>query len=219
LRRLLAARPEYQTAWREIILSYASTVAETPIYCVLAILACSLVFFDPSDRVYLWISAVFLITAANLACECLFAWTLTATQRNLYLVLDGVFSPLILSGWVMTWWFWFRLRRPPWVPKAVVALALAYGFSNPFGEDLFITLIPHSVSAILHLFAIAIRLSFLALLILISLPHRRVQRRGSQSTRKITGLESSKSAKAEIAAGAFSMSAAARHYTSIAVNV
>ncbi|MGA9424562.1 MAG: PP2C family protein-serine/threonine phosphatase, partial [Terracidiphilus sp.] len=71
------------------------------------------------------------------------------------------------GGWVMTWWFWFRLRGPSLVPKVVVGLTLLYGLSFSLGEDLFFTLIPHAVGAALHLASIGIRLSLLGVLILI----------------------------------------------------
>jgi hypothetical protein len=172
-----AVKARYQGAWLEIIVSYAPMIAQAIIFFVLSIAACSLIFFDPSDRTYLWISAVLFLTAANAACTCLFAWTPIANQAEIYLVLDGIFSPLILGGWVMTWWFWFRLRRPTWVPTVVVALTLLYGFSNALGQDLLFRLIPHSMSAPIHLFSVAVRLSFLALLILIVIIGVRKQKR------------------------------------------
>jgi sulfur transfer complex TusBCD TusB component (DsrH family) len=162
-----AVGAEYQRAWIEIIKSYGATAAEALIYFVLAIAAGALVFFDHSDRVYLWLAGVFLLTAANAACMCVFAWTMVANQATIYLTTDALLGPFILGGWVMTWWFWFRLRRPPWVPKVVVGLTVLYGLSNALVEDLFYTLIPHAVSAAFHLVAIGIRLSFLSLLVLI----------------------------------------------------
>jgi len=162
-----AVGEHYQRAWLEIIKSYGVAAAEALIYLVLAIAAGSLVLFDTSDRVYLWLAGVFLLTAANAACMCLFAWTLVANQVTIYLTTDALLRPFILGGWVMTWWFWFRLRRPPWVPKVVAGLTLLYGLSNAIGEDLFYTLTPHRVSVAFHLAAIGIGLSFLCLLILI----------------------------------------------------
>ena len=158
---------QYQRAWLEIIRSYGFIVAEVPIYLVLTIAACSLLFFDHSDLVYLWLAGVFLLTAANAASSCLFAWTTVANQTTMYLFMDAVLAPCIMGGWVMTWWFWFRLRRPSWVPKAVIGLTILYGFSFSMGEDLFFTLIPHAVGSELHLASIGIRLCFLGLLILI----------------------------------------------------
>ena len=172
-----AVGAHYQRAWLEIIKSYGSTAAEALIYLVLAIAASSLVFFDRSDRVYLWLAGVFLLTAANAACTCLFAWTLVAHQMTIYLATDALLGPFILGGWVLTWWFWFRLRRPPWVPKVVAGLTLLYGLSNALGEDLFYALTPHGVSAAFHMAAIGIRLSFLGLLILIVIQGIRQQGR------------------------------------------
>ena len=162
-----AVRAQYQSAWLQIIRSYGFIAAEALIYLVLAIAACSLLLFDHSDRVYLWLAGVFLLTAANAACSCLFAWTTVADQVTMYLIMDAFLAPCILGGWVMTWWFWFRLHRPSWVPKAVIGLTLLYGISFSLGEDLFFTLIPHQVGAALHLASIGIRLSILCLLILI----------------------------------------------------
>ncbi len=161
-----AVGAHYQRAWLEIIKSYVTTAARALIFLVLAIAAGSLVFFDTSDRVYMWLAGVFLLTAANAASFCLFGWTLVANQMAIYLTTDALLRPLILGGWVMTWWLWFRLRRPPWVPKAVAVLTLLYGLSSALGDDLFYTLIPHAVSAAFRLAAVGIGLSFLGLLIL-----------------------------------------------------
>jgi hypothetical protein len=161
-----AVGAHYQRAWLEIIKSYVTTAGRALIFLVLAIAAGSLVFFDTSDRVYVWLAGVFLLTAANAASFCLFGWTLVANQMAIYLTTDALLRPLILGGWVMTWWFWFRLRRPPWVPKAVAVLTLLYGLSSAVGDDLFYTLIPHAVSAAFRLAAVGMGLSFLGLLIL-----------------------------------------------------
>jgi len=161
-----AVKTHSQEAWTEIIESYATTAARSLIFLVLAIAAGSLVFFDTSDRVYLWLAGVFLLTAIDAACMCLFGWTLVASQTTIYLTTDGLLRPFILGGWVMTWRLWFRLSRPRWVPKVVAALILLYVLSSVLGDDLFYTLTPHAVSAAFRLASVGIGLSFLGLLIL-----------------------------------------------------
>jgi hypothetical protein len=155
-----------QNAWIEIIKSYVTTAARALVFLVLAIAAGSLVFFDTSDWVYLWLAGVFLLTAVNAACMCLFGWTLVANQATIYLITDALLRPFILGGWVITWWLWFRLRGLPWVPKVVAVLTLLYGLSSALGEDLFYRLNPHAVSATFRLTTIGIGFLFLGLLIL-----------------------------------------------------
>jgi len=65
------------------------------------------------------------------------------------------------------WWAWFRLRRPAWVPKAIVALTVLYMLTDALGEDIFYTLIPHPVGAAFHLSSVVIRILFLPLLVFI----------------------------------------------------
>jgi hypothetical protein len=83
------------------------------------------------------------------------------------MVQDVLVGPLILGGWVMVWWVWFRLRELSWMPRAIGILTLMYMFANLLGEDLFFNVIPHPVSEMFHLASVATRILFLLPLVFI----------------------------------------------------
>ncbi len=161
---MVAARN--QLAWFELVRAWASVAIVAALFFLLAVLACSLVLFDRSDPVYLWLAAVFLLTALYSAMLCLTAWTQLA-ESAWNLTLAVFLNPLTLGGWVMVWWVWFRLRSPAWMPKAIAGLTLLYMLSEALGENFFVTAISHPVSATFHLASLGIRLLFLLLLVLI----------------------------------------------------
>lgn len=151
-------------AWLEQVISYGYTPVEAGLFFLLAILAASLVLFDRSDPVYRWLAGIFLLTAFSYAWGALTAWTEAGSVAAIILVQESLLNSLIVGGWVMVWWVWFRLRRPAWMPKAIAVLTLLYMISQPVGEDVFYLAIPHPVSAAFHIASVAIRLLFFLLL-------------------------------------------------------
>ncbi len=162
-----AVDAHYKLAWLDLIRGYISEPIEGVLFLLLAIVACSLILFDRSDPVYLWLAGVFLLIAAETAALAIGVWTQAESGRTLFLIYGVFLQPLLLGGWVMVWWFWFRLRRPAWVPKAIFALTLLYAISDALGEDLFFTAVPYTVGVVSHLASVCIRLLFLLLLALI----------------------------------------------------
>ena len=154
-------------AWFELVRSWASVAAVAALFFLLSVLAFSLVLFDRSDTVYLWLAAVFLLTALYNFFLCLAAWTQFTAGEDWNLIEDVLLHPLTLGGWVMVWWVWFRLRNPAWIPKSIAGLTLLYMLSEALGENLFVTVVSHPVSAAFHLASLGIRLLFLLLLVLI----------------------------------------------------
>ena len=157
----------YQLAWLELARGYGSTAIQAELFFLLALVACGLALFDRSDPVYLWLAAVLLLTAIYVANLSFAVWTQIESSTLTALVQDGFLSPLILGGWVMVWWAWFRLRHPTWMPKAIAGLTLLYALSKVLGEDLFFSVVPHSVSTAFHLASLGIRVWFLFLLVVI----------------------------------------------------
>ena len=86
-------------------------------------MAFSLTLFDRSDRVYLWMGAVFLAESAAAAATSFAVWThhLSAPAE---IIFGDFIYPLIYAGWVMVWWVWFRLQRPAWLPRAVAGVGV-----------------------------------------------------------------------------------------------
>jgi hypothetical protein len=151
----------YQLRWLELVRAYAVRIVEGLVYGVLTLVVCSLMLFDRSDRVYLWISAVFLgLTMINILVG-IGAWTQYVNYIVPQTVSDVFLNPLVFAGWVMVWWVWFRLRSPAWFPRATAALLLLLMFSNALGEDLFFTVVPHPIAAAFHVASLVIRLALL----------------------------------------------------------
>ena len=158
---------QYKLVWLEIVRSYGSGVVEGVLFLLLAILACSVAMLDRSDTVYPWLAGVFLLTAIYLANGLVARWTLLESGVAESLADDAVCYPLMLGGWAMVWWVWFRLRSPAWMPRAIAGLTLLYMLAAALGEDVFYTAIPHPVGVALQIASLGIRLLFLLLLVLI----------------------------------------------------
>ncbi len=165
---------QYQLAWLALVRSYSSVAIDAALCLLLALLAASLVLFDRIDSVYWWLAGVFLLTATDAGNVCLAAWTQFEGVIPLT-VAEFVFQvPLMLGGWTMVWWVWFRLRRPAWLPKLIAGLTLLYMLSQALGNDYFLA-IPHPVGVAFHFVSLGVRLLFLLLLIWIAVEGVRQQ--------------------------------------------
>ncbi|HET9087805.1 MAG TPA: SpoIIE family protein phosphatase [Acidobacteriaceae bacterium] len=167
---------QYQAAWLVPIRAHSSAAINGALFLLLAIMAVSLILFDSADPVYLWLTGIFLLTAAEAALMCLAAWTQWLGGITFSVMMDVFLRPLILGGWVMVWWVWFRLRRLLWVPRVVAGLTLLDILSSALGKDLFFTAVPHPVGVAFHLVWLGTRLLFLLLLIGIAIEGVRQQR-------------------------------------------
>jgi hypothetical protein len=136
------------------------------LFFLLAIVAASLILFDRSDKVYVVVAAVL---SANASLDLLYALanlTTLLSFTNYVLLLDCVFLPLMMGGWMLVWWIWFRLTRPAWVPRAIGLLTVAYMLSQALGGDYF-SAVPHSFGLFSHAASVVVRLLFLPLMLLI----------------------------------------------------
>jgi hypothetical protein len=155
----------HQVKWDELYRGYAGSLIVAVVFSLLGIVAISLLLFDRSDPVYLWIGALLLLAAANNAISTLSTWTewipymITAPFRL------AVLSPLIFAGWVMVWRVWFRLHRPSWVPWVLAVQLALLMISTSIGQNLFFVIVPAPVSHAFHLVSLAVRLTMAALLL------------------------------------------------------
>jgi Stage II sporulation protein E (SpoIIE) len=163
---LSAIETRHQLEWQLLIREEAYGMFETGLVLLLAIVAASLVLFDRSDRVYVWVAGVFLIMAATDFTFLAADPANVVSSRSAFLVLQVFSIPLCLGGWSMVWWTWFQLRRPVWVPKAIVVLTLLYMASEALGGGFFYA-IPHTVGVVFSATSLAVRLLFIWLLVLI----------------------------------------------------
>jgi signal transduction histidine kinase len=162
-RQAIAA--SYRLSRLELLRLYSPYAIEAVLFALLALLSFTLILFDRADHVYLWMGAVFLLTAAYSGVWALDVWTRHLSIMEATLISEDFLCPLAYAGWVMVWFFWFGCRRPAWTPRAAALLAILFIVSNTFGEELFYTVIPHPVAAAFAVASVAVRLLFFALLL------------------------------------------------------
>lgn len=160
-----AVAAQNQVKWDELYHSYAGNLIEVLVFTLLGLVALSLMLFDRTDPVYLWIGALLLVTALSAGISLFSTWTewipywITAPVRL------AILTPLIYVGWVMVWRVWFRLRRPKWAPWAVLALLPLAMITSSIGQNLFFVLVPARVENIFHVASLVVRLAIAAMLL------------------------------------------------------
>ncbi len=162
-----AVSANYQVRWVDLVRSRAVEILAGFVFFLLVVLAVILSIFDRTDMVYYWIAAVYGIAACSEGVDAVSTLSQSLSVFTLDLLVDALFFPLTLGVWVMVWWVWFQLKRPLWLPKAVVLLTLLYMVSQFLGEELVLGLVPHPVALKFHLLSAAVRLIFLVLLVLV----------------------------------------------------
>jgi Stage II sporulation protein E (SpoIIE) len=149
----------------ELALHNSFAPFEAMMLFLLGVVTLSLVLFDRSDRVYYWVAGVLFFTAfADVA---LTAYTLTRvlSSRTYFMFFDVFSNPLELCGWIMVWWHWFHLRRPSWMPKAILSLMLIYMVTKAIGGDFFYGMSLQPPAAGFNVVSVLVRLVFLPLFI------------------------------------------------------
>jgi hypothetical protein len=162
-----AVTANHQLRWLDALRAVADLIVSAVTFGLIALVAFSLIFFDRSDRVYIWLGTAFLLTAMFDA----FVVLLDTKQYVGIAIGDPlrfvVLRPLIYAAWVMVFWSWFRLHRPAWLPRALAVLALFYALSTALNRNLLVfTVVPYSVSAVFGNVHLATKLLFLFLMLI-----------------------------------------------------
>ena len=155
----------YQLRRMALIRFYAANAVEACLYALLAVVAFSLILFDRSDRVYIWIGAVFLLTAVEAGLSAFDVWTQHLSIRADSLIADGFLAPVTSAGWGLMWWPWFGRQRMAWLPRVALGLAVLYIVSNAISKGLVLDILPHPVAGAFGMLSLLIRLVFGGLLI------------------------------------------------------
>jgi Stage II sporulation protein E (SpoIIE) len=155
----------YQMRWLELIRAYAARSAQALLFSLLALVAFSLILFDRTDRVYLWMGALFLIVGLNNFLLVIGEWTELLSYSINLLLTSGIAGPLIFAAWVMVFWVWFGLQRPSWLPRLTAGLTLLLMISTILGDEVFFGLVPHDVAVHFLTVTQALQLLFFALLL------------------------------------------------------
>lgn len=142
-----AAAAQSSLDWQKWLIRKADEGAYIALFLILAVLSASLMLFDRSDRVYLWMAATMLVAPIGYILGNLCAIT-TWLDSRVVDVLVGANDALWAAGWVMVWWVWFHFRRPAWVPRVIFVLMVClaavdcskaglkdYGIALPHGQN------------------------------------------------------------------------------------
>ena len=102
-----------------------------------------------------------------------------SSPRLVWLRGELLVVPWLVDGlWVMVWWVWFRLKRPGWLPKAVVVQNFSLSMvGNLLGGEFIFGLVSHPIAAAFHLLSLLARLGFVVLLISVVVLGGRLQGR------------------------------------------
>jgi hypothetical protein len=164
-------------AWFELVRHYAFSGLLTGVFLLLSLVAASLILFDRSDRVYLWVAAAILLATLRESAFSLANWTHLVSLREFFVLIEVLIAPLVIGAWAMVWWTWFQLRRPAWIPNAIAALILLDMGLELFGENLLYGM-PHMPGEFSHAASGVVRLVLLALLVFIVA--RGIRRQGKE---------------------------------------
>jgi hypothetical protein len=160
-----AIAAQTQVKWDELYRSYAGSLIEALTFTLLGIVAFSLVLFDRTDPVYVWIGALLLLIAVGTWISVFSTWTEWIPYVVTAPIRITIITPLIYVGWLMVWRVWFRLRRPSWVPWLTLALLLLLMLSSSIGQNLFFVLVQPGTENTFHIISLVVRVAIAALLL------------------------------------------------------
>ena len=160
-----AIAAQNQVKWDELYRSYAGLLVEALTFTLLGVVAFSLVLFDRTDQVYLWIGALLLATAANSIIMVVSTWTECLPYFVSSSIRLSILLPLLYAGWIMVWRVWFRIRRPTWVPWLVLAILPILMLSLSIGQNLFFVPVQPGTQSVFHIISLILRLALAALLL------------------------------------------------------
>ena len=160
-----AVAADYHLRWLELVREYSADATLGILFAVLALVAFSLVLFDRTDRVYLWLGTVLMLQAIYYGLFAVDGWTQNLSVVADTLVRNCLLFSLITAGWVMVWWTWFGRQRPTWIPRAAAGLALVWMVSEAIGAEVFFGLVPHGIAAQFEMVTLVVRVLFFALML------------------------------------------------------
>ena len=163
----------HQNLWDDLIRTYLPLPVLGLVFGLLGLLALSLAFFDRTDRVYLWIGALLLIIAiGNL--EAMFAIWGSLPGNFDVLFNNVVLNSLQYAGWVIVWRVWFRLRRPRWIPWALLPLTVILILAS-LGVQSLLPGLPVSAGSACNVVSIVVRLILAGFMLLTAIQGIRSQ--------------------------------------------
>ncbi len=136
-------------------------------FLLLAVLAFSLILFDRTDPVYIWVGIALMVTVLQDVATAVSNYTEWLPSTIFFFLYDGVLNPLLIATWAMVWWVWFRLRRPSWMPRIIAAALLLNVITQWAARWYFAKYHPPVVWTPLQILNITVGASFVLLVVLI----------------------------------------------------
>ena len=162
-----AIAAQIQMEWVELAQETALPPLEAVLLFLLSIVVGSLILFDTSDSVYLWVAGVLLLTTFIEVIWTLENVTQLMSSNTFFLLDEAICGPLLLGGWLVVWIVWFRLRRSRALYWTIAALTLGYAVSSTIGGGSIEAAIPHALVTASQTASVVFRLLFGLLLLLI----------------------------------------------------
>jgi hypothetical protein len=136
---------DYQARWMEIIRGNLTAASLAFVYGVLALVAFSLILFDRSDPVYLWIGLALLAAAVAYGMapivDCTELWSFPT-----YLLLAAVANPLAFCLRIIVWWVWFGRTAGRWIPWVVGGYAVLWMAYIIISDEIFFGVVSHQTA-------------------------------------------------------------------------
>jgi hypothetical protein len=110
--------------WDGVAHDVGSGFLETMILLLALVVALSLFWLDSSEKAYLWLGVVSLVTLLGNAVVLLVNFTTVIGQTAGILLSDVIVTPARIGLWVIFWAYWFRLERMAQVHRWVWGLVL-----------------------------------------------------------------------------------------------
>jgi hypothetical protein len=167
-------RDHYRLQWLEKVEAFAVDAIEPVLFLLLAVLALSMLPFDPKDHFNIWIAAALILLAATWFNQPLFWMGNVESLRGFVLLRLTIIDGLTLGVWVMAWRAAFGLDQVRWIALACAGLTLMFLLVRPLSTPLLLPSLPPALIAIAVGAIKAVRLGFLLLLsIVVALGYRR----------------------------------------------
>jgi hypothetical protein len=160
-------RNHYRLQWLEKAEAFAVDAVEPVFFLLLAVLALSMLPFDPKDHFSVWIAVVLALLAATWFNQPLFWLGRFETLQDFVLWRATIIDGLTFGAWIMAWRAAFGLRQARWIAIACAALTILFLFARPLSTPLLLPNLPSLLVADAAAMIRAIRLGFLLLLIVV----------------------------------------------------
>jgi hypothetical protein len=165
--------------WLQAVEGYTVDAIEPILFLFLAIMALSILKFDPHQSFYPWLAAALILLAAARANQPLYFLGQFETMWGFAFWRLTVIDPLALAAWAMAWRARFGLQSERWIAIACAVLAAAYMVSRYFGTSLLSPELPHAAIVAFASIVQWTRYGFLALFCYLAYRGIRIGNRGT----------------------------------------